>query len=121
MRNAFVFVFFAIGLSTVRAQEQEQRLVDRLLKPDTTLVNNAQNKKFVAKSKKIERPAPVRSFYVASKPQTKSFAAPREYSATEFAAYHFRDGELSSTMQVRAQRAKTFVVDEGTGISSCAT
>jgi hypothetical protein len=115
VRTAFVLIFVVLGFSTVRAQEQEQRLVDRLLKPDTTLGNNAQNKKFVAKSGKIEQQAPVRSFYVASKVQTKPFAGQREYSATEFAAHHFRDGELSSTMQVRAQRVKTFVVDQGTG------
>lgn len=115
MRNAFVFIFVVIGLSTVRAQEQEPRLVDRLLKPDTTLENNSQNKKFVAKSKKIEQQAPVQSFYLARKPETKSFARQREYSATEFAAHHFRDGELSSTMHGRAQRVKTFIVDDGTG------
>lgn len=115
MRTALVFILVAIGIATVRAQQQEQRLVDRLLKPDTTLGNNAQDKKFVAKSKKIEQQAPVQSFYVATKPQTKPFARQREYSANQFAAHHFRDGELSSTMQVRAQRVKTFAVDEGTG------
>jgi hypothetical protein len=115
VRNAFVLIFVVMGLSTVHAQQQEQRLVDRLLKPDTTLGNNAQDKKFVAKSKKIEQQAPVKSFYVADKPQTKSFARQREYSATEFAAHHFRDGELNATMQGRAQRVNTFVVDGATG------
>jgi hypothetical protein len=115
VRNAFVLIFVVMGLSTVHAQQQEQRLVDRLLKPDTTLGNNAQDKKFVAKSKKIEQQAPVKSFYVADKPQTKSFARQRDYSATEFAAHHFRDGELNATMQGRAQRVNTFVVDGATG------
>ena len=36
--------------SLVQAQEQERKLIDRLLRPDMTLQNSAQNKKFVTAS-----------------------------------------------------------------------
>jgi hypothetical protein len=110
-----VFLLLALGLSTARAQEQERRLVDRLLKPDTTLANGAQNKKFVASGRSIDKQATTRPFYIANKPRTKEYAAQREFSATEFAAHHFRDGEMTATMQARAQRAKAFSIDDGTG------
>lgn len=115
MRTAFVFIFFACSIAIANAQEQERRLVDRLLQPDATLNNTAQNKKFVAKSKRVEKQASVQSFSISQKAPTKQFVDQREYSASEFAAHHFRDGEVSSTMQARAERVKRFSVNDGTG------
>ena len=110
-----VVVLFSCGFSVVRAQEQEHRLVDRLLRPDMTLQNSAQNKKFSARIQAFDKQAEVRPFYVAKVPRTKEYVDQREFSAKEFAAHHFRDGEMTSTMQTRAQRVKAFAVDEGTG------
>jgi hypothetical protein len=115
VRNAVVFVLFACSISLARAQDQERRLVDRLLQPDATLSNTAQNKKFIAKSKRVEKQASVQSFSISQTPPTKPFADLHEYSATEFAAHHFRDGELSATTQARAARVKKFSVNDGTG------
>jgi hypothetical protein len=115
VRNAVPLLLLLIIISTARAQQQERRLVDRLLKPDTTLQNGAQNKKFVANGRSIEKQAVVNSFYVAKKPHTKEYAPQREFSANEFAAHHFRDGEISATVQARAQRVKRFSVNEETG------
>src|SRR5436853_4051629 len=56
-----------IVLSCVHAQEQESKLVDRLLRPDTTLRNNAQNKKFIADGASINKRATVGTFYVQEK------------------------------------------------------
>ena len=115
MRRVITLLLLSVTLATVRAQEQERRLVDRLLKPDTTLENSAQNKEFVAKGGTIQKQATVRSFYVSRKPQTKQFAGEREYLAKEFAAHHFRDGEMTATAQARAQRVKKFSINDGTG------
>jgi hypothetical protein len=114
VRSVFVFIFFA-SIVIANAQKHERRLVDRLLQPDATLNNTAQNKKFVAKSKPVEKQVSVQSFSISQTARTKQFADQREYSASEFAAHHFRDGELSSTMRARAERAKRFSVDDGTG------
>jgi hypothetical protein len=120
VRKVTAFLLLSLIVSTARAQEQERRLVDRLLRPDMTLQNSAQDKKFVAPPKASDKQAEVRSFYLAKVPRTttKEYVDQREFSAKEFAAHHFRDGELTSTMQTRAQRAKTFAVDEGTGALS---
>lgn len=119
MRNAIVVVILlSCALSAARAQEQERRLVDRLLRPDMTLQNSAQNKKFSTRIREFDRQAEVRPFYVAKEPRTKEYVVQREFSAKQFAAHHFRDGEVTSTMQTRAQRVKAFAVDEGTGALS---
>ncbi len=110
-----VIVLLSCGFSVVRAQEQEHRLVDRLLRPDMTLQNSAQNKKFSARIRTFDKQAEVRPFYVAKVPRTKEYVDQRVFSPKEFAAHHFRDGEITSTVQTRAQRVKGFAVDEGTG------
>jgi hypothetical protein len=119
VRNAIVVVILlSCALSAVRAQEQERRLVDRLLRPDMTLQNSAQNKKFSTRVREFDRQAEVRPFYVAKEPRTKEYVVQREFSAKQFAAHHFRDGEVTSTMQTRAQRVKAFAVNDGTGALS---
>lgn len=115
MRKPAALLLFSLIFSTAHAQEQEHRLVDRLLKPDMTLQNSAQDKKFTARANKVGKQAEVRSFYVAKVPHTKEYVDQREFSAKEYAAHHFRDGELTSTMQTRARRANSFAVDNGTG------
>ena len=83
-----------------------------------TLQNTAQNKKFSARIQAFDKQAEVRTFFVTKEPRTKEYVDQREFSAKEFAAHHFRDGEMTSTMQTRAQRVKAFAVDEGTGALS---
>jgi hypothetical protein len=80
-----------------------------------TLRNNAQNKQFVVRGQTFDKQAQVRPFYIAKVSLTKDYLDQREFSAKEFAAHHFRDGEVTSTMQARAARVKTFSVDDGTG------
>ena len=77
--------------------------------------NSAQNKKFDARMRAFDKQAEVHPFYVAKMPRTKQYVDRCEFSAKKFAAHHFRDGEMPSTMQTRAQRVKTFTTDDGTG------
>ena len=57
----------------VHAQDQEKKLLDRLLKPDMALQNDAQNKKFVGDgSASINKRAHVGRFYVHQKPSSKN-------------------------------------------------
>ncbi len=46
MRWFFLLLCLTSFAFPVGAQEQERKLVDRLLRPDMTLVNSAQDKKF---------------------------------------------------------------------------
>lgn len=86
MRIVFSLLCLTIGVATLSAQEQERKLVDRLLKPDTTLANSAQNKQFngtgaTAVDKKFE----AKSFYSGGERTTKSFSGDKDFAARSFA------------------------------------
>jgi hypothetical protein len=85
-----------VALSCVHAQEQESKLVDRLLRPDTTLRNDAQNKQFSADGASINKKATVGTFYLQKKSNSKSFAGTRDFSARQFNSQSF-DGTRSAS------------------------
>jgi hypothetical protein len=85
-----------VALSCADAQDQESKLVDRLLRPDMTLGNNAQNKQFVADGASINKKATVSTFYVQKKSNSKSFAGTRDFSARQFKSQSFQ-GTRSAT------------------------
>jgi len=87
----FVTLFFAASLlSAVQAQDQERKLVDRLLRPDVTLQNQAQNKKFVADGAFVDKPGTVGTFYLQQKPKPKSFSGTRDFSSQQFTPRSYR-------------------------------
>jgi hypothetical protein len=73
-----------IWVSPMTAQEQERKLVDRLLKPDTTLQDSAQNKKFVADRTLIDKRTHVSTFYIQKKATDKNFSGTRDFSTQPF-------------------------------------
>jgi hypothetical protein len=83
-------------VACVRAQEQESKLLDRLLRPDMTLGNPAQNKKFVADRTSINKQATVGTFYVQKKSDSKNFTGTRDFSARQFDSEPFR-GQRSAS------------------------
>ena len=85
-----------VALSYVRAQDQESKLVDRLLRPDMTLGNNAQNKKFIADRASINKKATVGTFYVQEKSNSKSFRGTRDFSARQFNSQPFHGTRSAS-------------------------
>jgi hypothetical protein len=74
----------------IQAQDQESKLVDRLLRPDTTLQNSAQNKRFVAATVAQDRQAHVGKFYWQEKTNAKTFSGTREFSSRQFRSQSFR-------------------------------
>ena len=77
----------------VHAQDQEKKLLDRLLKPDMALQNDAQNKKFGGDgSASINKRAHIGSFYVHQKPSSKNYSGTRDFSTTQFYSQTYRDG-----------------------------
>ena len=78
-----------IALRCIHAQDQESKLVDRLLRPDTALRNNAQNKQFRADGASINKKANVGTFYVQKKSNSKSFAGTRDFSARQYNSQSF--------------------------------
>jgi hypothetical protein len=78
-------------LPLVCAQEQERKLIDRLLKPDMTLQNSAQNKKFVISSTSGDRPLKPRRFFWQHKRITKTFSGTRHFSTRSFQTGSFEN------------------------------
>jgi hypothetical protein len=77
-------------LSRVCAQEQERKLIDRLLKPDLTLQNRAQNKEFAIRSASGDRPLKPRRFFWQHKARTKTYSDTRNFSAQPFQTDSFQ-------------------------------
>src|SRR5437762_12358518 len=83
-RSVVPFLLLLIAFSFARAQDQESKLVERRLKPDMTLQNTAQNKKFIADGASINKKATVDTFYFQQKSNSRSLSNTREFSARQF-------------------------------------
>ena len=96
-----------IGVCTAGAQTQEKKLVDRLLGPDTSMVNPAQEKAFVAAGGvSFEKRIPARSFYSRKRTFAKPFSGERALTPRQIAARHFRMGDASSNLLARTALAQ---------------
>jgi len=90
------------ALSCVRAQEQETKLVDRLLRPDMELKNDAQHKKFWADGRaSINKRATVGTFYAKKKPNQKSYSATGQFSTPQYnsQAFHSERSPFNTSSQ----------------------
>ena len=111
MRTSFaVWTILIAGSCCVHAQDQEKKLVDRLLKPDMALQNDAQNKKFIGDgSASMNKRANLGTFYVHQKPRSKDFSGTRDFSTTQFYSQTYRGGrtahEVSSQQTVANSKA----------------
>jgi len=110
---------FFIGISIALAQEQERRLMDRLLKPDASLANPAQNKKFAGEhANSFDKPAHTKTFYSSQKPVAKTFSeTDRAYTPQQFTARHFRAGDSAAYIASRSQPIRD---DKLVGITAAA-
>jgi hypothetical protein len=95
-RTVVPFLLLLIAFSFARAQDQESKLVERLLKPDMTLQNTAQNKKFIADGASINKQATVGTFYFQEKSNPRSFSNTREFSARQFNSGAFQGTRAAS-------------------------
>ena len=93
-----------IGISSALAQKQERRLIDRLLKPDASLANPAQNKPFTGQRVvSFNKQARTKSFYSSQKPVVKTSSdADHTFTPQQFAARHFRAGDSSAYIASRS-------------------
>jgi hypothetical protein len=103
-----ISVLFLAAASCLRAQDQERKLVDRLLRPDMTLQSSEQKKKFTADGTSINKKASVGTFYVEKKPDSKAFSKTREFSTRQLDSRPFHGNrsafESSSQHAVFAMR-----------------
>lgn len=104
MRIIVAIGILFIGISNALAQEQERKLIDRVLKPNTTLENAAQNKKFAnTRSVSFDKPVSLRPFYSPKKTVPKTFQEERPFTPRQFAARHFRAGDSAASLSTRSQ------------------
>jgi len=90
------------AFSCARGQDQERKLVDRLLKPDMSLPNTAQNKKFIAANgASVDKHAITSAFYVEKKSNSKRSFGTRDFAAWQFNAqsFHGSDNAANSSQK----------------------
>lgn len=107
MRALLIIGLLGLGALPANAQEQERKLLDRLLKPDTSLTNRAQDKQFVIGGSTLSKPVHTKSFYVADRPPEKEFRANRNFAAKKFATAAVRDAAKEAWLLSRTSIAKT--------------
>lgn len=92
-----------LWLPAARAQDQESKLVDRLLKPDMSLQNTAQKKKFIADGVSVDKRATVGTFYFQKKSNSKDFSGTRDFSAWQFNSQSFRGANNAANVSSQKQ------------------
>lgn len=87
-------LLLCVGAARATAQEQEGKLMDRLLKPDMSLQNNAQTKQFNGGGSAPTKTARTKTFHFAQRTRAKSYTGVRNFQTQEFqtrtAAYQSR-------------------------------
>jgi hypothetical protein len=110
-----ITIALSLIAATAQAQDQERKLVDRLLEPNARMENSAQNKQFTGADAVTAKSASTRSFYVSNTKLTKTFAGTREartrsYSTAQVAT---QPANLPAS-----QRTRTFATADVRGIST---
>ena len=105
--SLLVLAFLALATPSY-AQEQERKLVDRLLSPNTKLANPDQNKKFTGGLEAPTRSAATKSFYVSEKNLSKTFVADRSTPTTSFRTrnYSTQSAIVTTLPPVRSYQTK---------------
>jgi hypothetical protein len=85
VKRLFTIALLLACLDAARAQDQEGKLVNRLLRPDTSLANPDQNKKFNGGGAAgVDKHARIGTFYMERKPTSKAYSNTWNFSATKF-------------------------------------
>ena len=92
-----------LSASILNAQQQERNLIDRLLRPDMELQNNAQGKKFVTHSAAIERRGAVGTFFLQPSSPEKPFTDSRMVSTKQFSAATAKSSAMTTASTVQRQ------------------
>src|SRR4029079_984694 len=107
-RIANVGWFFLLCLTSfsfpVGAQEQERKLADRLLRPNMTLVNSAQDKKFAgADVTPVSKKFVTKSFSTVDERTFKSFSSEKDFSAKGLKMEKFARAEQTPNTQAKTK------------------
>ncbi|MFN2474774.1 MAG: hypothetical protein ABR526_00330 [Chthoniobacterales bacterium] len=86
MNRSFILAALVVAAvaATARAQEQEGKLMTRLLKPDMSLQNGAESKKFVVRGSTATSRVPTKTFQFISRIFARNFTGTRAVKPQEF-------------------------------------
>ena len=104
----WIFLLLCLtGLSLpVRAQEQESKLADRLLRPDMSLANSAQDKKFTAVGgTSVDKKFVAKSFSTGDEKTQKTFPGTKSFLARVFGTRTFTRAEAAANAKANADIA----------------
>ncbi len=101
-----VLIGLTIFSSFVQAQEQENKLVDRLLRPNMELANPAQNRKFTAvEGTSVDKKFEAKQFYSGKESTTKSFWGARSFLSKTFGTGKYAHAEAAANAKANAEIA----------------
>jgi hypothetical protein len=126
MQRRVVFLSLTIACLTtsagwVRAQEQENKLIDRIMRPDMSLSNSAQNKKFVAaEGTSVDRKFETKSFYSGKEHSIKPFAGIRNFFARTFGTKRFAHDQMEAMANTESVYAKRQIETKGSSLARTA-
>ena len=102
----FAFVSTAVG------QRQDDKLIERLLRPNVSTVNPAQTKQFRTKGSEAEKELSVKNIILSDNTVvTPAFESSRTLSPREFAVRHFRTGSSSTDQNKQFRETESATVE----------
>jgi hypothetical protein len=110
VRSHLALCLLLTSIASLRAQEQEGKLVDRLLRPNMALQSSEQNKKFSADRVGATKHANVKTLYLQKKDNSKTFTNTRDFSAQPYNSWAFNasGNHTNKISQERKASVKTY-------------
>ena len=106
MRWILLFLCLTNFVLRVGAQEQEKKLADRLLRPDMSLANSAQNKKFSGVGEtSVDKKFVANSFSTGDAATSKSFGDTKSFFSRIFDTRTFTRAEAAQSAKANAEIA----------------
>jgi hypothetical protein len=106
VRWIFLLLCLAGFSRPLRAQQQESKLVDRLLRPDMSLANSAQDKKFTAVGgTSVDKKFEAKSFATGDEKAQKTFADSKNFFARVFGTKTFSRADATANAKANADIA----------------
>ena len=84
------------------AQEQEGKLMGRLLRPNMALGNSSQNARFTADKAAIDRHARVSTFYLQKRHEAQTYSHTRAFDARAYASRNYETKTSASLLAARS-------------------
>lgn len=114
VKKAFAWFLMLLPCCCLFAQEQERKLIDRIMEPNMSLENDAQNKKFTADKTSVHKRANVQTFYLQQKSPGKRFSGTRDFSSKQFDARNFNQGDDATARDLARKKSTASAYSEAT-------